>query len=65
MVFIYHIKTVFSEQSFAHMGAERQTNIQTDIHTYIQTHTFRKAISVNQVRTQPAFGQLWAHAWFT
>ena len=47
MVFIYHIlKAVFSEQSFAHVGAERQTNIQTYIHT--NTHTFRKTISVNQ-----------------
>ena len=30
MAFIYHIKAIFSEQSFAHMGGERQTYIQTN-----------------------------------
>ena len=45
MAFIYHITVVFSKQTFAHMGVERQTNIQTNI----QTHTFWKIISVNQV----------------
>ena len=55
MAFICHIKAVFSEQNFAHVGAERQTNIQkTYIQTYMQTHThtFRKTISVNQARAQ-------------
>ena len=51
MALIYHIKAVFSKQSFTHMGVERQTNIHTYIHT--NTHTFQKTISVNQ-----------AHAWF-
>ena len=44
MAFIYHIKAVFSKQNFAHVGAERQTIYK---HTYIQTHTFQKTISVN------------------
>ena len=39
MTFISRIKVVFSEQSFAHMGMERQTNIQIYKHTYIQTDT--------------------------
>ena len=40
MAFIYHIKAVFSKQSFAHMGVERQTNIQTYIvHANTHTHT--------------------------
>ena len=33
MVFIYHITVVFSEQTFAHVGAEKRTNIQTYKHT--------------------------------
>ena len=34
MAFISYIKAIFTEQSFAHVGAESQTNIET----YIQTH---------------------------
>ena len=57
MAFISHIKAVFSEQSFAPAGAERQTDIQTYVDTYKHTHTFWKTISVNQVSAcpQPAF----------
>ena len=52
---IYHIKAVFSEQSFAHMGAERQTNIQTNIHTYKHTHFSENNFSKPGVRPQLAF----------
>ena len=55
MAFIYHIKAVFSEQNFAHVGAERQRNIQTNIQTYIHTHTLQKTISVNQARVYSQF----------
>ena len=41
MGFISHIQASFSEQSFAHLGVERQTNIQTNIYTYIYTHTYK------------------------
>ena len=52
ITFIYNIKAVFNQQSFAHVGAERQTNY-TNIHTY--THTFWKTISVT--RRMPTAGQ--------
>ena len=42
----YHIKVVFSKQNFAHVGAERQANIQTYKHT--NTQTFWKTNLVNQ-----------------
>ena len=48
MAVVYDIKAVFSKQSFAHVGVERQTNIRTN------THTFLEVISVNQVH---------AHSW--
>ena len=44
MAFISHRKAVFSEQSLAYVGAERQTNI----HTYMHTHTLFEKQSVNQ-----------------
>ena len=51
MAFIYHIKAVFSEQSFAHVGVERQTNIQTYIHTNTYTLFGKTNIAVNQACT--------------
>ena len=47
MAVVYDIKAVFSKQSFAHVGIERQTNIHTNTH-------FLEAISVNQAH---------AHSW--
>jgi len=41
-----------------------QKDIQIYRYTYKCTHTFWKAISVNQACPQPAFGQPWVCTWF-
>jgi len=38
LAFFSRLQAGFSEESFAHVGVERQTNIHTYIHTYTHTH---------------------------
>ena len=51
MAVVYDIKAVFSKQSFAHVGVERQTNIRTNTHTF-----FGSNFSKPGARPQLAFG---------
>ena len=57
--FISQIQAAFSISHFSHVDVERQTNIQTNIHTYTYKHTqFSKTIPGNQTHShcQPSAG---------
>ena len=62
MAVVYNIKAVFSKQSFARVGAERQTNIQIHKQTYKHTHFLGNNFSTPGTRPQLVFGRLWACA---
>ena len=44
MTFISHIKTVYSEQNFAQVGAERQTIVHTHTNTHFSENNFSKQV---------------------